>query len=57
MATSVKAVNKYNKKTYKNWSIRLKPELYEELVNFCTENNMSHSQFIRASLEASKNPK
>ena len=42
MATSQKAVNKYNKKTYDNFNVRLKPELFQRIDSYCKENKLSH---------------
>ena len=51
MATSQKAVNKYNKKTYDNFNVRLKPELFQRIDSYCKENKLSRSQFLQLAID------
>lgn len=54
-ATSTASKNKYNKKTYENFNVRLKPELFNKIDNYCKENGLSRSQFLEKAIETLKN--
>lgn len=45
-ATSTASKNKYNKKAYENFNVRIKPELFNRIDRYCKENNISRSQFL-----------
>lgn len=44
--TSTAVKNKYNKKAYENFNVRLKPELFNRLDTYCKENGLSRSEFL-----------
>lgn len=50
-ATSTASKNKYNKKAYENFNVRLKPELFARIDAYCKENNLSRSQFLQKSID------
>ena len=49
-ATSTASKNKYNKKAYENFNVRVKPELFNRIDRYCKENNISRSQFLLAAI-------
>ena len=49
-STEVKA--RYNKKTYKQFNVQIKPELYERITNYCAEKQISRSEFLTAAIQA-----
>jgi len=49
--TSWQAKARYNAKTYKNLSVRLKPELYEEFERLRSKTEFSKPEFIRKLIE------
>lgn len=49
-ATSTASKNKYNKKAYENFNVRIKPELFNRIDRYCKENNISRSQFLLAAI-------
>ena len=52
MATAAtKAKQKYNEKAYKQFAVRLKPELFDELETIRAEAGMSRSEFLTWALE------
>lgn len=51
-STEVKA--RYNKKAYKSFSVRVKPDFYDELITFCKDNNLSYSEFLKKALDILK---
>lgn len=51
MATSTAVKNKYNKKVYENFNVRLKPELYNRIDTYCKENNLSRSGFLLQAID------
>lgn len=51
MATSSAVKYKYNKKTYKQWNVQIKPELFGELNGYCEEHGLSRSQFLELALK------
>ena len=53
--TSTASKNKYNKKAYENFNVRLKPELFKIIDNYCKENGLSRSQFLEKAIEVLKN--
>ncbi|WP_317368798.1 hypothetical protein [uncultured Tyzzerella sp.] len=46
--------NKYNNKTYKQFTARLKPELYNNITEFCKKNQLSYSKFLEKALDILK---
>lgn len=52
-STAVKA--RYNKKTYKQFNVQIKPELYDRIISYCEENNLSRSQFLALSISTLDN--
>lgn len=55
--TSTAVKSRYNQKTYKTFSAKIKPEFYEDLIGFCKENNMSYSEFLKKALKNLKEEK
>ncbi len=53
--TSTKVKSRYNNKTYKSFAVRLKPDFYEELIDFCKERELSYSEFLKKALDTLKN--
>lgn len=51
-ATSTASKNKYNKKAYENFNVRIKPELFARIDEYCKENNLSRSQFLQKAIDA-----
>lgn len=49
-STEVKA--RYNKKAYKQFNVQIKPELYERIVKYCAEKQISRSGFLAAAIQA-----
>lgn len=49
--TSSTVKNRYNKKNYKQFSTQIKPELYEEINNFCKNNNLSKPAFLKLAID------
>ncbi|MDE5577757.1 MAG: hypothetical protein K2J11_10255 [Oscillospiraceae bacterium] len=41
----------YSKKHYKNFSIVIKPELKEQIENYCKEENISKAEFLRRAFD------
>lgn len=52
--TSSAVKYKYNQKTYKAFNVQIKPELFEEIDNYCKEHNMSRSQFLQLAINTVK---
>ena len=50
--TSTASKNKYNKKAYENFNVRLKPELFARIDEYCKENNLSRSQFLQKAIDS-----
>ncbi len=50
--TSTASKNKYNKKAYENFNVRLKPDLFARIDEYCKENNLSRSQFLQKAIDA-----
>lgn len=48
--TSIAAVNRYNKKTYKNFGARLKPDLYERISNYTNKEGISKPEFLQRAI-------
>lgn len=48
-STAVKA--RYNKKTYKQFNVQIRPELFEKIDNYCKDNNLSRSQFLKNAID------
>lgn len=51
-ATSTASKNKYNKKAYENFNVRIKPELFARIDVYCKESNLSRSQFLQKAIDA-----
>lgn len=51
MATSSEVKNRYNKKAYKHFSSRVKPDLYERIETYCQANALSKSKFLELSMQ------
>lgn len=43
---------KYNKENYVNFSLKIKPELNNKIVNYCKSNNISRPEFLERAIEA-----
>ena len=52
MATSLKAVEKYNAKTYTNISVRLKKDLVAEFKETCKRVGVSQAEVFKQAMEA-----
>ena len=50
-ATSTASKNKYNKKTYENFNVRIKPELFARIDTYCKDNGLSRSQFLQKAID------
>lgn len=50
-ATSTASKNKYNKKAYENFNVRIKPELFARIDAYCKECNISRSQFLQKAID------
>ncbi len=50
-ATSTASKNKYNKKAYENFNVRLKPELFNLIDDYCKKNGLSRSQFLQKAID------
>ena len=51
-ATSTASKNKYNKKAYENFNVRIKPELFARIDEYCKAKALSRSQFLQKSIDA-----
>lgn len=51
MATSSEVKNRYNKKAYKHFSSRVKPDLYERIDNYCKDQELSKSKFLELAIQ------
>ena len=49
--TSTAIKNKYNKKAYKQFNVKIKPELYKKIDNFCKEKELSRSQLLQLAID------
>ena len=49
--TSSAVKDRYNKKNYKQFNVKIKPELYEKLENFCKEKELSRSEFLTLAID------
>lgn len=49
--TSSEVKLRYNRKTYKQFNVQIKPELFERITAYCTENNLSRSEFLQKAIE------
>lgn len=47
-----KYITKYNKENYVNFSLKIKPELNNKIVNYCKSNNISRPEFLERAIEA-----
>ena len=52
-----RASYKYNKKTYKQFNVQIKPELWQEIMDYCKDNGISRAEFLKQSLEQLKDNK
>lgn len=50
-ATSTASKNKYNKKAYENFNVRLKPDLFNLIDAYCKQKGLSRSQFLQKAIE------
>ena len=51
-ATSTASKNKYNKKAYENFNVRIKPELFARIDDHHYKGGLSRSQFLQKSIDA-----
>ena len=49
--TSWQVKAKYNKKTYKNFSTKIRPELLNDINKYCEENELSKPQFLKIAID------
>ena len=52
--TSWQVKAKYNKKAYKQFACRVKPDLFEEINSYGEDNNLSKSQFLQIAIDLLK---
>lgn len=52
--TSTAVKDRYNKKAYKQFNIKIKPDLYEKIDNFCKDKELSRSEFLTLAIEKLK---
>ncbi len=50
--TSSAVKYKYNRKTYKQFNVQIKPELFEQITNICDAQGLSRSQFLQQAVYA-----
>jgi metal-responsive CopG/Arc/MetJ family transcriptional regulator len=55
--TSAAVKYRYNSKTYKQFNVQIKPELFEQIDNYCKEHELSRSQFLQQAINALTNKK
>jgi metal-responsive CopG/Arc/MetJ family transcriptional regulator len=53
--TSWQVKARYNAKAYKSFSTQIKPELFEQIDNYCKEHGLSRSQFLEQAINALTN--
>lgn len=49
--TSSAVKYKYNSKTYKQFNVQIKPDLFEKIDTYCKTNGLSRSEFLKLSIE------
>ena len=52
--TSSAVKYRYNAKTYKQFNVQIKPELFEKINCYCEENSISRSQFLQLAIDTLK---
>lgn len=50
--TSQAAVNRYNRKTYKQFSARIKPNLSQRIEDYTTKEGISKPEFLERAINA-----
>lgn len=50
--TSSAAKYKYNRKTYKQFNVHIKPELFEQIAEICVAQGLSRAQFLQRATTA-----
>lgn len=50
--TSTAVKYRYNSKTYKQFNVQIKPELFERISAYCQKEGLSRSQFLERALNA-----
>ena len=45
--TSTEVKERYNKKTYTNWQVKLRNEVYEEIESIREETGLSRAEFLK----------
>lgn len=53
--TSSAVKYRYNSKTYKQFNVQIKPELFEQINSYCEQNGISRSQFLQLAIDTLKN--
>lgn len=48
--TSQAAVNRYNKKTYKQFAARVKPDLFQRIEDYTTKEGISKPEFLERAI-------
>ncbi len=55
--TSTAAKYRYNKKTYKQFNVQIKPDLFNQITEFCTSNGLSRAEFLKLAISTLTNSK
>lgn len=45
----------YDKTHFKQFNVKIKPDLWEDITDYCNNMNISKSDFLRRAIEALKN--
>ncbi len=53
--TSSEVKARYNKKTYRTFGANIRPELFNELDEYCKSHGLSKSEFLKLALSTLKN--
>ena len=48
--TSTAVKYKYNSKTYKQFNVQIKPDLFDRIDAYCKSNNISRSEFLNRAI-------
>lgn len=49
--TSSDVKDRYNKKNYKQFNVKIKPDLFEEIDAFCKSKELSKSAFLKLAID------
>lgn len=48
---ATRAKTRYNDKAYKQYAVRVKPDLFDRIDLYCKNNNLSKSQFLEMAIK------